>query len=70
MNNMPFYTPNFIPDYPNINSMQNEEISKLEKKVDNLYKEIDHLKTRINRLEDNKNNNYSYTYQPNSYNMM
>ena len=65
MNNMPY----FIPNYPNINSMQNDLINNLEKKIDNLYKELEYLKNKISKLEG-KNTDYSYTYQPNGYNMM
>ena len=69
--NMPFFVPGFMPNnYPNVNSMQNENIENLENKVNNLEKEVNKLKNRVNMLENKNNDNYSYTYQANSYNMM
>lgn len=71
-NTVPFFIPNgYIPNnYPNVNSMQNESIMNLENRVNALEKEVSHLKNRLNMLENKNNDNYSYTYQANSYNMM
>lgn len=65
MNNIPMFMPEF--SYPNVNSMQNQEIMNLENKVNNLEKEIVNLKNKINNIEKKTNNNY---YQTSSYNMM
>ena len=65
MNNMPMFMPESF--YPNVNSMQNQEIMNLENKVNNLEKEIVNLKNKINNIEKKTNNNY---YQTSSYNMM
>lgn len=70
---MPFYTNPIYPpyvnqNYPNVDSMQNNDIKILEDKINKLDKEINNLKNRIIKLESA--NNYSSNYTANSYNMM
>ena len=70
---MPFYTNPIYPpyvnqNYPNVDSMQNNDIKILEDKINKLDKEINNLKNRIIKLENT--NNYSSNYTANSYNMM
>lgn len=70
---MPFYTNPIYPpyvnqNYPNVDSMQNNDIKILEDKINKLDKEINNLKNRIIKLEST--NNYSSNYTANSYNMM
>ncbi len=70
---MPFYTNPIYPpfmnqNYPNVDSMQNKDITNLEEKINILNTEINNLKSRISKLESN--NNYTSSYKANSYNMM
>ena len=54
MNNMPFLY----------------QFNMLEERIFNLEKEVNFLKNRIEKLENNKKDNYSNNYQPNMYQMM
>ncbi len=70
-NNMqPFGLTNGFP-FPDMN--YNQDIRNLENRVYNLEKEVNRLRNKIEKLENIKNpyhDNYTATYQPNSYNMM
>ena len=64
----PIYPPFMNQNYPNVDSMQNSNITTLEEKINKLEKEINSLKNKINKLENA--NNYTSNYKANSYNMM
>jgi predicted RNase H-like nuclease (RuvC/YqgF family) len=66
--------PNFFPNginFPNMNFSQ--DIKNLENRVYNLEKEVTRLKNKLERLENLPmplSDNYTSSYEANSYNMM
>ena len=50
----------------------NQQIRNLENRVFNLEKEVMHLKTKLMKLENSNQylDNYTSTYNPNTYNMV
>ena len=69
MNNPIPFIVNPYNEYPNVNSMQNNDIKNLENRVYNLEKELANLKAKIVKIEQ-ENDIYTNSYKANTYNMM